>query len=132
MDRQDYAEQLLEHYESPRHYGSLADADIVVQGENPGCGDVVTVYLKVGSGNKAERVQFEGEGCIISQASASILMNLIQGKPLAEIQAIDYNGLIDKLGKEVVLTRVNCATLALKTVKEAILQYYAQQVQPSS
>ncbi len=131
MDRQSYADQLLEHYESPRHYGPLAKADSVARGENPGCGDVITVYLKVGPEDTAAQVQFEGEGCTISLASASVVMELVQGKPLAQIQAIDYNGLIDKLGKDVVLTRVNCATLGLKTLKDAIRQYYARQVQTS-
>lgn len=131
MDRQSYADQLLEHYESPRHYGPLAGADSVARGENPGCGDFITVYLKVGPGDIAAQIQFEGEGCTISLASASVVMELVQGKPLAQIQAIDYNGLIDKLGKDVVLTRVNCATLGLKTLKDAIRQYYARQVQTS-
>jgi nitrogen fixation NifU-like protein len=132
MDRQDYAEQLLEHYESPRHYGPLTDADVVAHGENPGCGDEITIYLKVNEAGVVEQVQFESEGCTISQASASVVMEMVQHKTLAEIQAIDYNGLIEKLGKDVVLTRVNCATLGLKTLKEAIRQYYTEQVQASS
>ncbi len=132
MDRQSYAEQLLEHYEAPRHCGPLPDASVVARAENPGCGDAITIYLKVGPGSVATQVQFEGEGCAISLASASLLMEMVQGKTLAQIQAINYNDLIDKLGKEVVLTRVNCATLGLKTLKEAIRQYYVQQIQPAN
>lgn len=131
MDRQDYALQLLDHYESPRHFGALAEADAVAHGENPGCGDVITIYLRVNGDGIAEQVQFEGEGCTISLAAASMLMAQVQGKTLAQIQALDYNALIDSIGREVVLTRVRCATLGLKTLKEAVRQYYTQQVQPS-
>jgi nitrogen fixation NifU-like protein len=132
MDRQDYALQLLEHYESPRHYGVLAEADVVAHGENPGCGDVITVYLRVNGGGVAEQVQFEGEGCTISLAATSLLMEMVQGKTLAQIQAIDYNHLIDSLGRDVVLTRIRCASLGLKTLKDAVRQYYAQQIQQTS
>jgi len=126
MDRQSYAVQLLEHYEKPRNYGNLPDADVVVSGKNPGCGDVVTIYLAVGEGHIAQKVQFEGDGCTISLGATSVLLDMVQGKTLAEIEAIDYNGLINTLGKEVVLTRVKCATLGLKTLKEAVAQYVAR------
>ncbi|GAB4430581.1 MAG: SUF system NifU family Fe-S cluster assembly protein [Anaerolineae bacterium] len=132
MDRQDYALQFLEHYESPRHHGPLADADVVARGENPGCGDIITIYMRVNGGGVAEQVQFEGEGCTISLAAASMLMEMVQGKTLAEIQALDYNDLLDSIGRDVVLTRVRCASLGLKTLKEAVRQYYTQQLQPSA
>lgn len=115
----------------PRYRGQPArTADVVVARENPGCEDVVTIYLTVGRNNVAQEIRFEGEGCIISQSAASILLDLVQGKPLAEIEAIDYNAFIEELGKEVVLTRVRCATLVLTTLKAAIKQYYACQAQP--
>ncbi len=123
MDRQQYIDNLLEHYESPRYREAHPEADIVWQGSNPGCGDVVTIYLNVGQGQVAKDIWFEGEGCTISQGATSILLEMVQGKPLAQIEALDYNELIDKLGKDVVLTRVRCATLGLKTLKEAIEQY---------
>jgi len=132
MDRQGYAEQLLEHYEFPRHYGKLANPDIVARGENPGCGDEITIYLTVAEGDVVEQVQFEGQGCTISLGAASLLMEMVQGKTLAQIQALDYNHLVDRLGRDVVLTRVRCATLGLKTLKDAVRKYYARQVQPSS
>jgi nitrogen fixation NifU-like protein len=129
MQRQDYTEQLLEHYESPRSYGALPDADVVIEGENPGCGDFVTIYLKATTNGTVEAVQFEGEGCTISLAATSMLMEMVHGKTLAQIQAIDYNALIEQLGREIVLTRVRCATLGLKTLKEAIRQVYAKQIE---
>lgn len=131
MDRQKQIDRLLEHYETPRYRGQPAlTADVVVTKDNPGCEDVVTIYLTVGQNHVAQEIRFEGEGCIISQSAASILLDMVQGKPLAEIEAIDYNALVEELGKEIVLTRVRCATLVLTTLKAAIKQYYSYQAQP--
>lgn len=124
MDRQQHIEKLMEHFDTPHHRGPLADADVVLEGGNPSCGDVVTIYLKVDEHGRAARVQFEGEGCAISQAASSILMDRVQGKTLAEIESLDYNDLIDELGRDVVMTRVRCATLSLATLKSAVQQYY--------
>ncbi len=123
MNRQDFTDNFLQHYESPRNYGVLPEADVVTVGTNPGCGDIITIYLRVGDGNIAQRIQFEAEGCAISRGAASILLERVQNKPLAEIQAIDYNDLIEQLGREIVLARVQCATLGLSTLKQAIQQY---------
>ena len=132
MNRQEFTENFLTHYESPRHYGPLSEAEVIEQGADESCGDVITIYLKVGAGEVAEAIQFEGEGCTISQGAASILLEMVQGKPLAEIQAIDYNHLVDILGRDVVLTRVRCATLGLKTLKEASQKYYARELNLST
>jgi nitrogen fixation NifU-like protein len=129
MDRQHHIDNLLEHYESSPYRGTLPNADIVVEGDNPGCGDTVTIYLNIGN-NTAKEIKFEGEGCIISQGAVSILLEEVHGKTLAEIEAIDYNDLVDRLGRDIVLTRVRCATLGLKTLKEAIQQH--NQLQPST
>ena len=102
MQRQDFIENLLEHYEAPRFHGPLPGADVIVSAENPGCGDIVTIFLNVGQDYTAELIQFECEGCTISQASTSILVEMMQGKPLADIEALDYNALIETLGKSVI------------------------------
>lgn len=132
MNRQDHIDTLLEHYESSRFREAHPEADVVGHGSNPGCGDIITVYLNIGEGDVAKEVWFEGEGCIISQGAVSILLEMVQGKPLADIEAIDYNDMVEKLGKNVVLTRTRCATLGLKTLQEAIQQYHAHQFQPSA
>jgi nitrogen fixation NifU-like protein len=132
MSRQHYIDKLVDHYESPRHRGALPEADIVVHGINSGCGDTITIYLNVGEGDIAVTVQFEGEGCTISQGAASILMDKVQQKPLAEIQAMDYNDLVEELGKEIVSTRIRCAILGLQTLKDAIKQHYTRRLQVSS
>ena len=124
MDRQESIDFLLDHYQHPRNRGPLEQADVVLPGGNPGCGDIVTIYLKVNdAGDHVERVTFEGEGCTISQAAASILTEMVEGKPLAEIDEMDFNDMIDELGREVVSTRPRCATLALGTLKAAITKY---------
>lgn len=126
MERQQHIDRLLEHYEKPRHRGPIPDADVVLEGGNPSCGDVITIYLKIDGDERVELAQFEGQGCTISQAAASILLEGVQGETLAEIEAIDYNDLIERLGREIVMTRVRCATLSLTTLKSAIQKYKEQ------
>jgi len=99
-----------------------------VPGGNPDCGDVVTVYLKVD--READRVAeatFTGEGCTISQAAASVLMEQVQGVALGEIEAMNANDLMDTLGREVVRMRPRCATLGLSTLKGAVKLYRREQ-----
>ena len=128
MDRQEAIEFLLDHYQHPRNHGALADADVEMPGGNPGCGDVVTIYLKVSDDDRIDRVTFEGSGCTISQAAASILTEMVDGRPLADVDEMDFNDMIDELGREVVNTRPRCATLALGTLKAAIAKYRADKV----
>lgn len=129
MDRQEAIEFLLEHYEQPRYRGELADPDVTMPGGNPGCGDVVTIYLKVDAANDAiQELAFVGEGCTISQAAASILLEQMQGQALAAVEALDFNWMIDELGREVVQSRPRCATLALGTLKAAIKKYRNDQI----
>ncbi len=119
LTRQEQMELILDHYENPRHKGSLEDAEAVVEGGNPGCGDIVKVYLKVGDDGLITAT-FEGEGCTISQASASFLMDEVNGQMLDEALAIDHETLMDNLGKEIVQQRTRCATLSLDTLRAAI------------
>ena len=125
-DRQEQIELLLDHYRSPRHRGALGDADVVMPGGNPGCGDIVTIYLK-GAADHARiaDVTFEGEGCTISQAAASMLMEAVHDGRLTmeQVLSMDYHAMIDALGREVVASRPKCATLALGTLKAAIRKY---------
>ena len=80
MDRQEAIDYLLEHYEQPRHQGALAEPDVTMPGGNPGCGDVITMYLSVDPQTQTvKEATFEGEGCTISQAAASILLEQMQG-----------------------------------------------------
>jgi nitrogen fixation NifU-like protein len=127
FDRQAFIDNILDHYEHPRHRGPMPDATVTMKGGNPGCGDIITAHLKIGAGERIEDVSFEGEGCTISQAAASILSEQILGKTLEEVKNMDHTQFIEDLGKEVVINRLKCATLALNTVKAAERKYRAQQ-----
>lgn len=120
MNRQEQIDFILDHYENPRRKAAMPDADAVVEGGNPGCGDIVTIYLKVDPETGKVEVTFEGSGCTISQASASYLAEEASGKTLEELLAIDYNMLMDALGKEIVQQRTRCATLSLDVLHAAI------------
>jgi nitrogen fixation NifU-like protein len=126
LTRHEQMEFILDHYENPRHKGALADAEAVVEGGNPGCGDIVRVYLKVNDGHVV--AAFEGEGCTISQASASYLMEKVNGKTLEEVLAIDHEALMENLGKEIVQQRTRCATLSLDTLRAAIRKREREQM----
>lgn len=126
MDRQEQIEILMDHYEHPRHRHQAEGADVTMPGGNPGCGDVITVYLNVADdGETIENVSWVGEGCTISQAAASILMEMIHDEDwnLDRIAETDYHAMEDILGEEAVRMRPKCATLALGTLKAAIKKY---------
>src|SRR5262249_9457667 len=110
MDRQSQIEILLDHFNNPRNKKKLESPDVDLPGGNPGCGDVVRIYLKGDDGADPQRVgevAFEGSGCTISQAAASILMEMMNADrpPLDEILAMDFEDMVDVLGRETVSSR---------------------------
>lgn len=132
-----YQELIVDHNKNPRNYGVLADANRRAEGYNPLCGDKVTVYLHV-DGDRIDDVRFEGAGCAISTASASLMTQAVKGKTLAEAQALfeafhvmvtgqdARDDAAERLGKLAVLagvreypSRVKCATLAWHTLHNA-------------
>lgn len=123
MTRQDYIEFILDHYNNPHHKGKLQDPDILVNGGNPGCGDIVTIYVKLDGDDRIVDAAFDGQGCTISMAASSLVMDKIIGKTIAEVDAMDYNELLEELGREVVQSRLRCATLALDTIKGGAREY---------
>jgi len=131
FNRQDFIDNILDHYENPRHRGPLPDATVSIRGGNPGCGDIITAHLKLDptDNDRIIDLSFEGEGCTISQASASILSEQILGKTLAEVTAMDHGAFIEDLGREVVINRLRCATLALNTVKAAERKLHAMRAE---
>jgi len=127
LSRSEQIELLLDHYNNPRHYGELEDADVSLQGGNPGCGDIVTLFVKVG-GDRVEEITFTGEGCTISQAATSMLTEELRGATLADIETMDFHAIEELIGSEMVHTRPKCATLGLDTLKKVVRAYQEGQV----
>jgi nitrogen fixation NifU-like protein len=137
--RELYQEVILDHSRHPRHYGVLGDASHRAEGYNPLCGDRVTVYLKLGEDGRVADIKFEGKGCAISQASASMMTDMLKGRTQADAEKLmqgflhlvkgeDAAGLseddretLDVMGgiSEFPM-RVKCATLAWHTYKNAL------------
>jgi nitrogen fixation NifU-like protein len=137
--RELYQEVILDHSRHPRHYGALEGASHKAEGYNPLCGDRVTVYLKLGADGRVADIKFEGKGCAISQASASMMTEMLKGRTQADAEALmqgflhlvkgeDAGGLseddrerLDVMGgiSEFPM-RVKCATLAWHTYKNAV------------
>jgi len=127
LDRQDYIEIILDHFEHPRNKHRMENASVQLGGGNPGCGDLITVYLKVGDDDRIAEASFEGEGCTISQAGGSIIAELIEGMTLDEVKALGKETMIEEMGDDVVKSRVRCATLALGTAQAAVDLYCRDQ-----
>ncbi|MGD9711574.1 MAG: iron-sulfur cluster assembly scaffold protein [Thermomicrobiales bacterium] len=119
MDRQEYIEYILDHFQEPRNRGRMDDASIQLGGGNPGCGDLITLYLKIDEDERIERASFEGEGCTISQAGGSIISEMIEGMTIDDLKQLGTHTMIAEMGEDVVKSRVRCATLALGTAQAA-------------
>jgi nitrogen fixation NifU-like protein len=115
-DDQFYREYILDHYKNPRNFGRLEQPDISHEEENPLCGDVVAIDLKVEDGSIAD-VRFHGRGCAISQASASLLTERLKGLSLEEARKINKEDVLGELGIDISPARIKCALLALKVLK---------------
>lgn len=112
-----YRENILDHYQNPRNYGTLENPDITYEDDNPLCGDVIRIEIKLDDQNRVAQVAFGGEGCAISQASASMLTEEIMGKSLDEVKKISKDDILDMLGIQLGPVRIKCALLALKVLK---------------
>ena len=116
-----YRQQILDHYKNPRNYGELEDADIEHVGENPMCGDTIKMFVRLADDDETiEYVSFVGDGCAISQASASMLSGELQGRSLESVREMDRDDIIDMLGVELSPMRIKCAVLAEKVAQDGI------------
>src|SRR5947209_13348523 len=91
MSREDFIAFIMDHIEKPRNNRTMDDPTVEVSGGNPGCGDIVTMYLKVDDDEKIEDISFIAEGCTISRAGASFMTSRRKGKPLAEVEEMSYD-----------------------------------------
>jgi nitrogen fixation NifU-like protein len=116
-----YREVILDHYKNPRHHGTLEEADAAAEGQNPLCGDEVSVAVRFGAdGETIEEMRFEGRGCAISQAATSMLTELVQGRKAAEVALLDKEELLEEIGITLTPVRLKCAMLGLTTLKLAL------------
>jgi nitrogen fixation NifU-like protein len=120
-----YREQILDHYGHPRNEGTLGDADISYERDNPICGDVVRLDIKLQNG-KVEQAAFTGQGCVISMASASMFTEEIQGKTIAELKEMDDQDIFEMLGIELGPSRANCGVLPLRVLQEGLARWEAE------
>ena len=123
LSHDELMELIVDHYEHPRNYGELEGASITQEGGNPGCGDDITLYVDVDSEGLIENASFKGEGCMVSMAGVSLILEKIIGKTIAEVQETPPEIISSILGKRLVTTRHNCAFLGLNTLKKAAIKW---------
>ena len=114
-----YREIILEHSQHPKNRGTLDPADYSYEDVNPLCGDEVRVDVRV-KDDRISEIRFSGRGCVVSQASTSILTEMVEGKTLDEVKAIGKDELLDEIGIPVSPARMKCALLGLKVLKAGI------------
>lgn len=115
-----YRELIIDHYKNPQYRGELDPHDISFEDDNPLCGDHIRIDLRVDENNRVSEAAFEGHGCAISQASADLLMESIQGKTLDEVKQLTKQDILDMLGLELSPIRLKCALLSLKVLKAGV------------
>jgi nitrogen fixation NifU-like protein len=115
-----YREVILDHYRAPRNHGILDPNDAVAEGQNPLCGDEVTVSVRFDENDVIESVGFEGRGCAISQAATSMLTDLVKGRSAQEVAVMPKEELLDEIGIPLSPVRLKCALLGMGVLKVAL------------
>ncbi len=121
-----YQENILDHYENPSNQGSIENPDLEFRDLNPLCGDEVCIQARLDGQDNLSQICFEGKGCVISLASASMLMEEVEGKSLSEIKQMGRQDILDLLGIPLTTMRIKCAMLPLRTLEKAIHLYEGQ------
>ena len=116
-----YREVILDHYKNPRGHGALQPHDAHAEGQNPLCGDEVSVSIRFApDGETIEQIGFEGRGCAISQAATSMLTDLVKGRTATEVASLPKEELLGEVGIPLTPVRLKCAILGLGVVKVAL------------
>src|SRR3989338_11043727 len=119
-----YRDFILTHYHHPHNFGHLSDTDIDDKKGNPFCGDQISVTIKLTSNKKkVEKINFEGTGCAISIASASLLTDYVTGKDIISIMDLKKEKVIELLGITLSPTRLKCSLLPLETIQVSLLSH---------
>lgn len=112
-----YQAQILDHYRHPRNKGVLADASVSARDSNPLCGDEVAFYLRLDGGGSVAEARFDGHGCAISMASASMVSTMLAGRTLEQLESIDRDVILEALGVPITGARLKCALLPLDVLR---------------
>jgi nitrogen fixation protein NifU and related proteins len=116
-----YREVILDHYKNPRGHGLIEGADAQAEGQNPLCGDEVSIYVAFEpDGETIDEVKFKGRGCAISQAATSMLTEMVRGRSATEVATLPRDELLDEIGIPLTPIRLKCALLGLSTLKLAL------------
>lgn len=114
-----YREYILDHYRNPRNYGTLPQPDAHADDSNPLCGDTLAIDLKI-ENERVSEVRFQGRGCAISQASASMLSEMIEGHTIEEVIQLGKEDVLEALGISISPARMKCAFLSLRVLHRSL------------
>jgi nitrogen fixation NifU-like protein len=115
-----YRDYILDHYRNPRNFGTFENADVEAEDLNPLCGDQIRMQLKV-DGDIVRDLRFSGKGCAISQASASMLTEVVKGMKLSDVAKLSKDVVLENVGIGISPTRMKCAMLGLRVLKSAAI-----------
>jgi nitrogen fixation NifU-like protein len=118
-----YQDNILDHYENPSHWGTLDHPTFEIRDLNPLCGDEVRIQACLDDQCRLAAIRFEGKGCVISLAAASMLLEAVEGKTLDEVKKMGRQNMLDLLGVPLTTMRVKCAMLPLRALEKAIHRY---------
>ncbi|MCA9380374.1 iron-sulfur cluster assembly scaffold protein [Candidatus Dojkabacteria bacterium] len=114
-----YRQDMIDHYQNPRNYGEIFDADVIIELDNSSCGDKIKLFVKL-KNDKIDKVSFTGEGCAVAIASASKLTEYAKGKDIKHIQELTTDDLLKIIKVDLTISRIKCANLSLETLKKSI------------
>ena len=123
-----YSEIILDYYRHPRNKGTLDHPQISAKDSNPLCGDIIEMQLELDKNNSVKEVRFNGQGCAISQASASMLTEIVKGKTIDDVRKISKDEILSLIGGQLSAVRLKCALLSLKVLKTGVYNYLGSEI----
>jgi nitrogen fixation NifU-like protein len=115
-----YGGVILERFRHPRHFGELPGADAVHEDVNPLCGDRLRIELRLGPAREVEAVRFQGDACAIATASADLLAEMVEGRPVEDALRLERDALVAALGAPIRASRLGCVSLPLAVLRGAL------------